>query len=237
MSAQHKILLIRHQQAAKRTQEILAKIGHRGIILPFSQIEAMLTELPVKSFDGLIFSSPVAPQLLRDDNRADALKSLPVYCVGEKTAQQTLDAGFLTCAHTTGDAQSLAEFLTRSGHHNILLYPCAKNRAYHFHTALKPGGTDCVNWEIYQNQLITPELAEIDNAISDTNAIFLFSKRTAVHFFQVMAGNNGKSNCNDHNIIAISRNVATSIPRKFLSNTHIARLKNELSMIECLDSI
>jgi len=192
--------------------------------------------LPAGDFGGLIFTSPLAPRILAQRSLVEKISQLPVYCVGEYSAHRASEAGFQKIRETGNDAKSLALLLEKSRISNFL-YPCAKDRSYDFRAHLSGFEKSCTNWQIYSNNLLVPDQGELVAALNATNTVFLFSKRSAGHFFDVMDTPSGHLALSNHVFIAISQNVAATVPRKFLSNTYIANDKNQASMIECLQAI
>ena len=251
MAVQPNILLIRHQSAAEKTRAALAQRGFAATLLPLSKIEILDTNPPASRFDGLVFTSPVAPEIFCDQlartnpqniSIASAnINELPIYCVGEITALMAQKTGFSNIAAIGENSQTLATAIGESAPGNTLLYPCARHRSFDFGSHLQQQGVNCLNWEIYANQFIEPELDEVIHALEMTDALMLFSKRTSDHFFKVTNSDSdtasAKSRLAHHSMVAISAKVAACIPRIFQTNIYIAKDKNENSMIECLEAI
>ncbi len=236
------ILLIRHLQAAKRTKARLnARTGNmvtiHANIVPFSEIRNLGHSLPDGNHDALIMTSPLTAPFVFRDKSFDKIKDLPVYCVGKTTAQNAVDAGFSKIERVTMDALSLAKNLIADNNTRNILYPCAINRSFDFAKHLKAQKITVSLWPVYENSLITPSLQKLTPAIADTNTVFLYSRRTASHFFKVIDEKSIGEAIKQHHFVAISQNVASEVPRKFQSNTYIANEKNEPSMIVCLENL
>ncbi len=235
-----RILLLRHERASRKTAASLSERGYSVMTLPLSKIKTVSTRMPHNNFDGVIFTSPLAPQILQGNNLISGIGDLPIYCVGEYTASCARQAGFSHIEKVEKDANSLSRFVEKLTRINRLLYPCGKERSFDFAGYLKSGNIQCVNWEIYANQLIFPNQDRIRHALEATDIVFLFSKRTASHFFDVAGDNidreNSHPDISSHVFIAISENVAACVPRKFQSNTYIAGDKSERAMIELIVS-
>ena len=244
-SMRHSVLLTRHINAAKKTESSLAHHGYNSFILPLSQIKLLDNLPPGGKFDLLIFTSPIAPQLLRQqiirDDDYHLFLQLPIFCVGELTAKCAAETGFSNTIEFAPTAKSLAELLIKSDPGTRILYPCAKERSFDMVVCLEQRKITCNNWEIYANQLIDADNPRLNQALEETDTIFLFSKRSADHFFKII--NNRPSPDNYYkslsrlNFVTISEQVASSIPEPLRSKTHIAKHPNEASMIECLQQI
>jgi len=238
MALQRRILLLRHREAAVRTAANLHKLGYLSKIMSLSSIRRLSPPRPREIFDGIILTSPVAVQTLQHMTTADALTKLPTYCVGRYTAERAQAADFTNISAVEKDAASLAGYLGKHNPQQLLLYPCARNRSFDFDAHLASYDIKCKNWEIYSNELISPDRLQLANALGSTDIIFLFSERTALHFFKMANQDDfAQSGQNHHTFIAISPQVGRTVPRKFLANTYIANEKNESGMIDCLSAI
>ena len=233
------ILILRHPQGASRSRKRLEGIGHEVTALPLSKIEHLDTSFPKANYDSVILTSARAPNILKNHPEFTTLSSLPIFSVGAHTANQAAKAGFTQIANQEKDAASLAQILVKSGNRKNILYPCAKDISFDFHGFLSKRDINCQNWTIYSNTLKAPTSNEINQGLANTNAIFLHSKRIAGYFFELIEkfDQNGQDLRRNHNIIAISSNVASAVPAGLRANTHISREKNEQSMVECLESL
>ncbi|MCP4185727.1 MAG: hypothetical protein GY761_20890 [Hyphomicrobiales bacterium] len=238
MTKQRRILLLRHQNAAEKTMTNLKSFGYHSTILPLSRIKLSATLLPSEQFYGVILTSPIAAQTLQNMAPGSKLKNLPLYCVGKYTAENAKIAGFTKINAVENDAYSLAGILEKLNPGQNLLYPCARERSFDFAAHLARYSINCVNWEIYSNELISPDQEQLTRALDATDTLFLFSKRTSSHFFRAAnLGENVEPYSNKRIFIAISTQVGRTVPRKFLANTYISNEKSELGMIECLNAI
>lgn len=234
MGGEQKVLLIRHELASKKTSKNLLTRSYKSVVLPFSQIKETGSPLPGNSFDSIIFTSLVAPRVIGSNTDIVELKKLPIHCVGGATANSAKQNGFENIATISNDAPTLANEINIAGN---LLYPCAKIISFDFASYLNPKGIHCAEWPIYDNRLVTPPSHELATVIAEAYIVFLFSRRTSDHFFKVLKSQLGELSFEGFKFIAISQNVADTIPRKLLQNTYIADEKNEKSMIECLEKV
>lgn len=235
MNDAHCVLLTRHQIAAERTSKSLGERGYSSVVLPLSAIEPLDNKCPDAEFDGIILTSPVAASTLGNMQLDNRLLRMAVYCVGQTSAQHAKNAGFENIEIVENDAESLAQVLTASTNSGAYLYPCAEYVSFDFSSYLQRAGFSCEKWQIYSNRLLTPSKQEIAEAIATTNSVFLYSKRTARHFFEVVHSNSEEFDLSNHHFIAISQNVAGCIPRNLQTNTYIAEKKSEQSMMDCYE--
>ncbi len=235
--ASHHVLLTRHQSAAQKTAENLSKRGYTSEILALSNVEESKVKRPVGKFDLLILTSPLAADTLSRHHQVDELRNIPVCCVGDYTAQRARIAGFTTISCIAPNAKQLADHLIVEHNNENILYPCTKYRSFDFVEFLSAAGHRCENWEIYANELVDPDIDQLLSILKKTDTVFLFSKRTAEHFFHVCERWLGGKSFPRHNYVAISQHVASCVPRNWRQATYIADEMTEKSMIDQLEAI
>jgi len=238
LTKERSILLLRHWQAADRTEVRLAKFGYPSTKLPLSEIRLSPYLLPSGQYNGVILTSSIAAHALQNMEAVSHLKNLPVFCVGQYTAKTAKAAGFTQISAIENDANALAAILGQLTPEHKLLYPCAKHTSFDFAAHLAGSGISCRNWQIYSNGLISPDGTQINKALQLTDTVFLYSKRTASHFFKLAQRTKLiEQGCDRHAFVAISSQVGQTVPRKFQANTYIANEKNDHGMIECVSTI
>ncbi len=103
-----RVLLTRAEEAASRTAERLTSAGHTIISAPLSQIEPLAFEWPPGPFDALLATSGNA---FLGRAEPGPFKALPLYTVGERTADIARRAGFTNASAKGRNADELAGFL------------------------------------------------------------------------------------------------------------------------------
>ena len=95
-----RVLVLRPEPGASATVKRARERGLDAVALPLFEIEPVAWEAPqARGFDGLLLTSANAVRC--GGERLKDLRALPVYAVGEATAQAARDAGFDVAA--TGD--------------------------------------------------------------------------------------------------------------------------------------
>lgn len=231
-----RVLIIRHETAARRTAQTLAQNNVAHEMLPLSKVIATNNPLPIETADAIIFTSSVAVHAWskHPEKSLQRFVKSEIFCVGEKTAHMAKNAGFLIDANIAADAQSVALQAIARADIQTFLYPCAVDRSFDMRLTLQAKGKTCTNWEIYKNQLVTPHKNTMENALRDCDTILLYSARTAEHLFKIVGDYGLERAINDTRFIAISPNVAGVVPSIHSPNIHIADGKNEASMLKCL---
>ena len=96
-----RVLVLRPQPGASGTVERAREQGLEAVAAPLFEIEPLEWEAPEPGgFDGILLTS--ANAVRQGGSRLDKLRALPVYAVGQATAEASRKAGFDIAA--TGDA-------------------------------------------------------------------------------------------------------------------------------------
>lgn len=100
-------LIIRQEEDALSVEKILTQKGESSCVFPlFSPL--FFPCPPLDSPQALIITSKNAIRSLQENNN---LKSLPLYAVGEKTAEFAREKGFTNTHNVSGDSQDLYRFI------------------------------------------------------------------------------------------------------------------------------
>ncbi len=105
-SSPFRVLGTRSEPGASETAQRLADQGYAPVVEPLFAIEAIPLALP--PYDALAFTSANG---VRAFARIDQTRDRPVFCVGGRTAQEALDAGFAHVLSADGDVGDLAELI------------------------------------------------------------------------------------------------------------------------------
>lgn len=101
------VLVLRPEEAARRTAQRLRERGHAVVVAPLLTIRATGEPCPPGPFDGVVVTSPNAFEALRETDIA-ALRALPLLAVGERTGEVARQAGFAAVTAAGGDRLALA---------------------------------------------------------------------------------------------------------------------------------
>jgi uroporphyrinogen-III synthase len=123
-----RILVTRAEPEAGRTAARLRERGHEPILAPLAHAEPVAANLAIKGVAALALTSARTARMLPPP-AVEALRGLPVFTVGDRTAEALRDAGFTKVRSANGDIHALASLIRAAG-----LPPGA--------TVLHPGGED-----------------------------------------------------------------------------------------------
>ena len=119
-----RLLVLRPEPGASATLERAFKLGFDAFSVPLFKIEPLDWVAPdPRAFDALLLTS--ANAVLRGGKQLDLLRSLPVYAVGEATADAARDAGFEIEESGRGSLDDLLGMIDRK---TKLLHLCARDR-------------------------------------------------------------------------------------------------------------
>jgi uroporphyrinogen-III synthase len=119
-----RLLVLRPEPGARATVERARQRGLEAIAAPLFEIEPVAWDVPdPTSFDGLLLTS--ANALRHGGPGIEALRGLPVYAVGESTAEAARSAGFIIAR--TG-ASGLDDLLDSIAPGLALLHLCGEHR-------------------------------------------------------------------------------------------------------------
>lgn len=188
------LLVLRPEPGASRTATRAAALGLEALVVPLFEIVARDWAAPDPAgFDALMITS--ANAIEQGGNRLKLYANLPVYAVGEATAQAARGAGFTTVHKGPGDANGLIDGLRRRGVARVL-HLCGADR-------LEPDsrGIAIERIAVYAARPIA-EPAGLGQALAQNPVAMLHSPRAAARLAALAGDRRGIA------LVAISRNAA-----------------------------
>jgi uroporphyrinogen-III synthase len=182
------LLVLRPQPGAGATAVRAAARGIHAIVAPLFRIVPRDWEMPDGPFDALLVTSANGARAL--DDRLD--RSLPVYAVGEATAEAARAAGFKTVLTGPGRIEELVPIIVGDGVRSLL------HLAGEDPTGFDPAGLRIETRIVYAAEPVAPPPAFAD-ALTEGAVALLHSARAARRFRE-LAGPG-------HRIAAISKAV------------------------------
>ena len=124
------VLVTRPEPAAERTAAALLARGHDVWKLPLMQIEPLAADL-VGKWGAVIITSANAPAAIAADPAREALRKLPLFAVGARSAEAARQAGFADVTSAGGDIRDLVQLLRgrKADAKAPLLYLAGEDRA------------------------------------------------------------------------------------------------------------
>lgn len=230
-----RLLITRPEPDASATAARLATLGHETVIASMLVAEFLPEPAGLERPSAILLTSGNATRALaRWPNISDWL-DIPVFSVGDHTAQLVAEIGFREVQSASGDVDDLTTLVraTRRPRDGRLLYPTTKARMGRLAEDLDADGYTVETLEIYRMnpRPALPEsvISGIGNATID--GVLLYSQRTAAIFAKLVAVANLRSAAEKLKLFAISPN--TAVPLDF-GDLHIAAEPTENGLFDLL---
>jgi uroporphyrinogen-III synthase len=185
------MLVTRPEPDAQSTLARLSALDIAAIAAPVMVRQTLDASLPpADGFAAMVLTSANAVRALRDRDVLDAYRHLPVLAVGERTAREAEEAGFLKVSSAAGALKDLVNAIAISGLKGPLFYPTGKHQSADLAKALAPLGVMVATARLYDMVAIEAlpggVLAQL--ADGDIGAVLIYSRRTAEIFATLAAG-------------------------------------------------
>ena len=109
-----RLLVTRPEADAERTATALRACGHTVVVAPLLRIEPVEdAEIAAGPFAAILVTSANAAPAIARHRRFTELRALPVFAVGERSAQAMRSAGFTDVTSADGDVRDLARLVAQ----------------------------------------------------------------------------------------------------------------------------
>ena len=226
-----RVLVTRPEPEASRTALALDDRGHEAIRAPLTRIVPLRPEIEPGEARALIVTSVRA--FLELDTTP--LKHLPLYAVGNRTADIAHRLGLRLAAPAAADASELADLLAELAPTN-LLYLAGRDRKPLLEARLHAAGHIVTTVETYAAEAADhlPEPARAALGDNRLDAVLHHSRRHA-ELFRDLAAAAGLSDAAARlRHVCLSADVASAL--EGLAPTRIAATPNEAALFEALDA-
>ncbi|MTH99297.1 uroporphyrinogen-III synthase [Roseibium sp. RKSG952] len=202
-----RFLVTRPQPDCRRTADKLRYLGAEADEAPM--LVQRVTAPPAFDLDdvtALAVTSRRTAEILGNHDQAGQLEKLPVYAVGDSTAQALRTAGFQTVYSADGDIEALARLIGASIQTGPVLYACARDRAGNLEGLLNGAGIGCRLSEVYAMEPAKSLPSHVFRHIADGvyDAVLVYSARTALAFRQALENAGLHENLGALIVVAIS---------------------------------
>ena len=233
------VLITRAEPAASRTIAKLSRLGFSPCYLPLFELVDLGTELPVSDYDGFIFTSANAIEVLVSRGWANENPDSIAFCVGQTTAENAKKAGFTKVLVSSGGGAKLAERM-RSEYtlsDMKLVFPTTPDRSFDMVGELQDA--QIVEIAIYQARKIRPEPEKLADALKTCagGAVLTYSSRSASHL-EALTAKYGLSDLSKtlwH--VTISKQSRSKLASENWRGILVSEMPHEDGMIEQLKSI
>jgi uroporphyrinogen-III synthase len=177
-----RLLLTRPEPDAERTAAALRERGHTVVVAPFMRIEVLTdAEIGAGPWAAILVTSANAALAIAAHRRKKALERVPVFAVGERSAQAMREAGFADVSSAGGGVGDLAQLVgERIRPASSLLYLAGAERAGDLAAKLASRRLAVQTAVVYRAVAIEDlPPAAADALAQDIEAVLHFSRRTA----------------------------------------------------------
>ena len=233
-----KVLITRAKPQATQTSQNLDRSGHEAICLPLSEIIDLGTAIPELQYDGIIFTSKNAVDILKNRSWTPKNFNIPTYCVGEKTQQAAKAYGFNTTHTAYGGGKALTKLINEMNiNKGRLLYPSTPEKNFDMSQALKSEDLHIDTIDIYRANPLTPPRKESQKALKKVmkDYIFVYSALSGKNLMEILNTENLTNSLQDCTLIGISKQAIQFLEHIEWKEVLIADEPNEEQMITLID--
>ncbi|AXS42241.1 uroporphyrinogen-III synthase [Breoghania sp. L-A4] len=243
------LLLTRPIEEARTSASKLVAIGHKVTVSPVLEV-VLDPSVPIER-DGvcaLVVTSARAIAALNQRTDRARLKDLPVYTVGDASAEAARDAGFASVHSASGDVEALGAFVCAriDPAEGALLYACGRDRHGALEEQLAGAGYSIRVAEVYRAEAANALSVEARDALArgEIDGVVVYSARSARIFLDLVAHAGLRSALRRLTLFAISPAAATALRAAAQAGTAeeagsemrivVADRPDEASLLDCV---
>jgi uroporphyrinogen-III synthase len=201
-----RVVVTRPQADGERTAAALEALGHEVLVAPLMRIEPVAANL-AGTWSAVVITSANALQAIP----ATADKTLPIFAVGDRSADAARRAGFAEVSSSNGDIKDLVRLVAARAVPATapLLYLAGEDRAGDLIAQLAAHGIDAEMKVVYRTvaQPFPPVLvAALESG--DVDAVLHFSRRSAELFVEGVRASGVTGPAEDVRHLCLSSQVA-----------------------------
>lgn len=184
-----RVLVTRPEPDGERTAAALRARGCEAMLSPLLRVEPVAAELG-DGWDALALTSANAARALAGHPRLTSLRALPLYAVGDRSAEAARAQGFTHVTSADGNAGDLVRLMTaqlRPG--ALVLYLAGEDRAADLAGDLAAAGIEVQLRVVYRAVAVPQFTAEVCAALAAgrLDGVLHFSRRTAAIYVECAA--------------------------------------------------
>ena len=234
-----RLLLTRPQSDAARTAAALRALGHEPIVTPLIEIEVISAIDPDGGpWAAILLTSANALWSIAAFARRDDWRDLPIFAVGDRTAQAVREAGFTAVTSAGGKVNDLAALV--AAHLNPparLLYLTGEDRSGDLAGALRARGF-VVNIVVVYRAMVAETLpAQAATALtSGIDGVLHYSRRSAEAYVSAARGAGLLASALKPTHFCLSAQVAEPLAQAGAADIRIAPRPVEADLIGLIPS-
>jgi uroporphyrinogen-III synthase len=234
-----RLIITRPEPAASRTAERLRALGHQVTVSPVLKIVDTGAKMPDSAFDAMIITSANALRIMTARGIDQNLLNLPVFTVGDATAQKAEQLGFTNVVSASGNAEKLARtiidrVLSKPNGSKTLLYACGIETTPGLVDELQNNQFNVLPWALY-NAILVNRLTKIScNWLQDKEdvGVLLYSARSARQFSIIIGEHTVAQHIEKTQLFVISAKVKSALSPALQPYCKTAQYPGEDSLFE-----
>ena len=231
-----RVLLTRPIADSLVTASILNEQHIATAIEALFDIQPLQVEIPdVTNFQGIVFSSRHAVRVFAEKT---TLRKIPVYCVGDHTAEIAKKKGFSPVFSADGDEEDLAKLLiNKIQNKGRLLRLTGYSQLDKLAGRLQSAGFDVTVLQIYEthdHDTISDETAALLKA-KKLDGVLFYSAKTVSRFYTLLNKQGLVDTCCNLTAWCISNNVGDAAKEMPFREISIAKKPTQKALIELID--
>lgn len=221
-----RVWVTRTEPGAAATAKRLRDLEHEPVVAPLLAVRKLRFDIRPGAA-ALAFTSANA---VRAFAAAPEHLALPVFAVGEATAQAARDAGYRDVRPGPADVAALGQLIARSLPPGAgVLHPCATERAGDLASPLQAAGLRLEAAPVYETVVAEPDAAILD-ALGSSEAVLLHSPKAARALNGLLIGRPASI----RRALCLSQAVADALDGGKIADVAFATLPNDTALLNLL---
>ena len=235
-----RLLVTRPQEDGERTAALLRARGHSVLLAPLLRIEPLAAEFGAGPFAAVLTTSANAARAVAGHMRIAELRSVPLYTVGQRSAEAARAVGFVTVNSADGDAHDLTRLVAQqfAGAAAPLLYLAGEDRSVDLAEELGRHGITVRSAVVYHaaSSERLPPHAEQAIATGDIDGVLHYSRRSADAFLKCADAPGLHKRALGLAHFCLSAQVAAPLTAAGAADTRIAARPEESALLDLAGS-
>jgi len=236
------VLVTRPVPDNQRTAAALLARGYHAVLSPMLRFEALAFQDDGAVCDGIILTSANAVRALRRHPATERLLDLPVFAVGDQTAEAAQQGGFRNVISAKGDAEALSELIVKTAAAGklkkgaALCYFAGADRARDLSDDLGAHGFEVTTRTVYRMAPVRDLSPEVSGAFAsgEIDVVLHYSRRTARAFLAAARTDGVEISALALPQCCISDAVAAVLREAGATQVIVARTPDEDAVIDAL---
>ena len=234
-----RLLITRPEPDGRELKDALSAQGHEVTLEPLLHIEFLpIAANTLENVQALLVTSRNGVRALAARAAAEAVRDLPIFCVGEGTAEAARENGFQHVTTGAGTARDLVPLVAAKAEpaSGALLHIAGEHLAFDLAAALTDQGFDAHTLTAYRAvsaSALSPSAAQSLRE-GHMDAVVLMSPRTATIFAQLVADSLLTESAKKLRYFCLSERVAEALGELAPGRREIAATPNSQAMLAAI---